>query len=77
MRDSEIQLFNAAFEIKKILGVLSFEYHQYDDGSYIDIITARIAKPSDALLAANGHVVLMFARDGMIVVRIYEKYPGE
>ena len=73
MTKSLEELIDVAFRIKVHLSVGSYEFHHYDENSYVDFRTRYIKDPLALLRIAHGLQLYIFADNDSVIVRLYER----
>lgn len=73
MTKSLSELIDVAFNIKVYLSVGSYEMNHYEEDSYVDFRTRCVKDPAALLRLANGLRLYIFADEGSVIVRLYER----
>lgn len=76
MTKSLEELINVAFDIKVFLSVGSYEFHHYEEDSYVEFRTRNIKDPLSLLRIAHGLQLYIFADNDSVIVRLYEREQG-
>lgn len=74
MRQSLVELIEVAFNVKVYFGVISYEFYQYYDGSYVDFHVQNIPEVKSLLCLANGLDMRILHDERYIIVRLFENY---
>lgn len=67
------ELIDRAFDIKVFFELSSYELHHYCDGSYVDFRIKKIYDLQPLIRLAGGLDLKLFADDGFIIVRLFER----
>lgn len=76
MSKSFQELLEIAHDIKLFFKVTSYEFHEYEDGSFVDFRVQQVYGLPELLKLAGSLELMIMAGDGYIIVRLYERNYG-